>query len=231
MRARIFQLADMAGKQGRKLTSADRNGTRAGIFNLAEMASLRRTTEHLDGRLKTCTFSEAQFQESFEGTADPDCDARPGNTDHLEIFFADYPSFHYNPFMPISAQYMALCLLYGFYRGEPDSNKAYAGFQRAMAQTFSDIFGSNVDDLGNLQSLCRLLGVDPIPGNIKECRKAVRGVHVNLVDLVDWGRMGSAIHRFETEQDLAEYTRTSQKYFPQGEAEGSLLQFLLRRII
>ncbi|KAJ6518095.1 hypothetical protein C8R47DRAFT_960244 [Mycena vitilis] len=157
--------------------------------------------------------------------------ARKGNPDHLQIFFADYPLFHYNSSEPISAQYRALCRLYRLYRGEPDSDKAYAGFQRAMSQTFSDIFGSNIDDLGNLQSLCRLLCVDPIPENIYECRKAVRGVHVNLVDLVDWGRMGAAIHKFETEQDLAEYTKRTEKYFPQGEAEGSLLKFLLRRII
>ncbi|KAJ6464080.1 hypothetical protein C8R45DRAFT_840567, partial [Mycena sanguinolenta] len=62
--------------------------------------------------------------------------------------------------------------------------------------------------------------------------QAVRDVHVNLVDLVDWGIMRGEIHKFETEKELAAYTKKTGKFFPQSEAEqGGLLRFLLRQIL
>ena len=61
--------------------------------------------------------------------------------------------------------------------------------------------------------------------------QAVRDVHVNLVDLVDWGITRAEIHKFETLAELAAYTRKTGKFFPQSEAEaGNMLRFLLRRI-
>jgi hypothetical protein len=106
---------------------------------------------------------------------------KPKPQSHLELFFAGYPRFRYDPTAPVSAQYDALCRLYGFFRpkvergtmkSERDTARevAYAGFQRAMARTFAEIFGTDVNDLGNWQSLCRVLEVDPIPQTLWACR-------------------------------------------------------------
>ncbi|KAF7332824.1 Transcription factor Zn, C2H2 [Mycena venus] len=181
---------------------------------------------------------------------------------HLEAFFAGYPRFRYDPTAPVSAQYHALCKSYGFLRlkneygikSEPNPAReaAYAGYRRAMALTFADLFGRDVNDLGTLQNFCKVLKIDPVPQTVGLCKVAIRAVHVNLVDLVDWGRRLEATHgadicivdlvargqtsgrwfqKFETLEELQEYTITKHKFYPQDVVEGTLLEFLLRHII
>ncbi|KAJ6545454.1 hypothetical protein B0H19DRAFT_284131 [Mycena capillaripes] len=168
---------------------------------------------------------------------------KPEPQTHLEQFFARYPLYQYDPSAPVSAQYQAMCRKYDFPRprfmnsGETKSEQeleadaARAGFRLAMVRTFNDLFGTDVDDLKNWQSFCTVLEISPVPTKLRACRAAVRDVHVNLVDLIDWGIAKAEIHRFETLGELAAYTRKTGKFFPQSEAEaGGLLRFLLRRI-
>ncbi|KAJ6581874.1 hypothetical protein B0H19DRAFT_519253 [Mycena capillaripes] len=159
---------------------------------------------------------------------------------HFEHFFSGYPRFQYDPSAPVSAQYHAMCRKYGFKwsksqqksQRDLDAWAARAGFRLAMVRTFNDLFGTDVDDLGNWQAFCRVLDIDPIPQTLSKCQTAVRDSHVNLVDLVDWGMLGAQIHKFETERELAEYTKMTEKFFPKEEAEaGGLLRFLLRHIL
>ncbi|KAJ7735508.1 hypothetical protein B0H16DRAFT_1327103 [Mycena metata] len=159
---------------------------------------------------------------------------------HLEKFFAGYPRFNYNPTAPVSAQYDALCRMYNWPKSERGAFKsgssprdiAYAGYQLAMAQTFRDVFGDDVNDLGNWQSLCRVLELDVIPRTLWECQAAVRNVHINLVDLVDWAGNGAPVQKFDSLEELAAYTRMTRKFFPQGRAEESgLLVYLLRHVL
>ncbi|KAJ6576979.1 hypothetical protein DFH09DRAFT_813114, partial [Mycena vulgaris] len=101
----------------------------------------------------------------------------------------------------------------------------------AMAKTFADIFGTDVHDLFNWQSLCTVLELEPIPKTMWECRQAVRGVHVNLVDLVDSQGTGLPVEKFKSQEELAVYTKMTRKWFPQARAEDEgLLVFLLRHI-
>ncbi|KAJ7455117.1 hypothetical protein FB451DRAFT_1516799 [Mycena latifolia] len=98
-----------------------------------------------------------------------------------------------------------------------------------MALTFADIYGTDVNNLSNWQSLCTVLELEPVPQTLWECRAAVRGVHVNLVDLVDLRATGITVQNFESQEELAEYTELNNKWFPQARAEdGGLLVFLLR---
>ena len=60
--------------------------------------------------------------------------------------------------------------------------------------------------------------------------KAVTSVHVNLVDLLEAASRGRP-KMFDTETDLAEYTRKTGKIFPRNDVDaGSLLKSLLRHI-
>ena len=62
--------------------------------------------------------------------------------------------------------------------------------------------------------------------------QAVVGSFVNICDLLDAPLLGQLPERFEFELELAKYTRNTGKYFPRGHVRaGSLLKFLLRRII
>ncbi|KAJ6484544.1 hypothetical protein DFH09DRAFT_1211334 [Mycena vulgaris] len=167
---------------------------------------------------------------------------KPEPQTHLEQFFARYPLYRYDPSAPVSAQYQAMCRKYGFLRRftnsweakselELEADAARAGFRLAMVRTFNDLFGTDVDDLKNWQSFCTVLEISPVPTKLRACRAAVRDVHVNLVDLIDWGIARAEIHKFETLDELAAYTRETGKFFPQSEAEaGGMLRFLLRRI-
>lgn len=54
---------------------------------------------------------------------------------------------------------------------------------------------------------------------------------MNLVDLVDAKRIGSAVVVFPTVEALARYTRSTEKYFPRDHAKaGGVLKYLLRHI-
>ncbi|KAJ7801185.1 hypothetical protein B0H14DRAFT_2386654, partial [Mycena olivaceomarginata] len=145
------------------------------------------------------------------------------------------PRFSYDPHAPVSAQYDALCRLYRFsgYKlehGDAKSERevAYAGYQRAMALSFGASYGTDVNDLGSLQSLARVLEIDLIPQWVRTCQEAIRVVHVNLVDLVNWGLPPTI---FKTLDDLQVYTKKTRKFFPQGRAEDTLLKFLLRHVL
>lgn len=109
---------------------------------------------------------------------------KPKQQTHLESFFARYPRFQYDSAAPVSAQYDELCRIYGFFRPKLESgtriksewnlksarDAAYAGFQTAMARTFAEIFGTDVNDLGNWQSLCRVLEIAPVAQTLWACR-------------------------------------------------------------
>ncbi|KAJ6448248.1 hypothetical protein C8R45DRAFT_850414, partial [Mycena sanguinolenta] len=151
----------------------------------------------------------------------------------LEAFFADYPDVDYDPALPVSAQYRYLCRVYGFRRGNPDAEAAYEGYQHALTQAFRTFYGTDVDDLATLQSLCRVLEVVPIPKTVWDCQMALRQVHVNIVDLIDWAKSDSSAQppeRFDTQEELAEYTRETRKFFRLEDAEDTLLEFLLRHV-
>ncbi|KAJ7351159.1 hypothetical protein DFH08DRAFT_694466, partial [Mycena albidolilacea] len=160
---------------------------------------------------------------------------------HLALFFARYPRFSYDTHAPVSAQYDALCRLYRFSgcklkHGDAKSERdvAYTGYQRAMALSFGASYGTDVNDLGSLQSLARVLEIDPIPQRVRACQEAIRAVHVNLVDLVDWGNSEGQSPPpmiFKTLDDLQVYTKKTRKFFPQGRAEDTLLKFLLRHVL
>ncbi|KAF8183048.1 hypothetical protein K438DRAFT_1600172 [Mycena galopus ATCC 62051] len=161
---------------------------------------------------------------------------------HFEQFFAHYPRFQYDPSAPVSVQYKAMCRKYGFppksnyweVKSELDleADAAQAGFRLAMVRTFNDLFGTDANSLKNWQSFCAVLDISPVPLTLEACRAAVRDVHVNLVDLVNWGMMGAEIRKFETLEELSTYTKVNGKFFPQSEAEaGGFLRFLLRPIL
>ncbi|KAJ7815861.1 hypothetical protein B0H14DRAFT_2374998, partial [Mycena olivaceomarginata] len=138
----------------------------------------------------------------------------------LSLFFAGYLRFSYDSHTPVSAQYGALCRLCGFSRckleyggARSEREVAYAGYQRAMVLSFGTNYGTDVNDLGSLQSLAKVLQIDPGYG------RAIRTAHVNLVDLVDYGTSEGRSPPptiFGTLIGLRVYTKTTRKVFPQG---------------
>ncbi|KAJ7733713.1 hypothetical protein B0H14DRAFT_2408901, partial [Mycena olivaceomarginata] len=94
---------------------------------------------------------------------------------------------------------------------------ACAGHQRAMVLSFGANYGTDVNDLGCLQSLAKVLQVDPILERVRVCQEAIRVANVNLVDLiVDWGTSEGRSPLptiFGTPNGLRVYTQITRKVF------------------
>ncbi|KAL4779037.1 hypothetical protein BJX76DRAFT_365640 [Aspergillus varians] len=152
----------------------------------------------------------------------------------LDKFFQSYPDFPYDPSLPPTDSYSSLQRLYGWRKNTDDSSRAWARFQVALDQEFSLWFGSE-DDLAAWHALCRAVRIEPLPRTCQECEKAVRGIYVNIVDLIEWARGGEQhgeVRLFRSLKSLREYTKKSGKVFPQFDRGGGnvVLRHLLRFI-
>jgi len=151
---------------------------------------------------------------------------------HLKEFFSTYSlQFDYNPTRSASHEFYRLCDKLGWDREDPEREVAYRKFQDALVKQFNVIYGTE-DDLDQWQNFCHVVNVHPIPDDLKGCRKAIRGTHVNLVDLVDRNVTGKKVQRFESERALSKYTQFEGKFFPKENAyAGTFLRYLLRHIL
>ncbi|GBF64345.1 hypothetical protein TMEN_7037 [Trichophyton mentagrophytes] len=69
------------------------------------------------------------------------------------------------------------------------------------------------DKLSNLRLLCERY-LSETPASIKACKKALRRVHINLLDWIESQRRGDEPHVFRSENQLRHYTRKHKRYFP-----------------
>ncbi|TRM63678.1 hypothetical protein BD626DRAFT_495051 [Schizophyllum amplum] len=98
---------------------------------------------------------------------------------------------------------------------------------------FLQKFGKDEDSLRAWQGLCSAIGISRVDKlkSVSECRKALKGVHVNIVDLVDAANAKTTIcETFARKKLLAEYTAETDKIYPLKAAkENPLLhQFLVK---
>ncbi|KAE9988972.1 hypothetical protein EG327_003150 [Venturia inaequalis] len=104
----------------------------------------------------------------------------------------------------------------------------------AIQAEFDGNYGS-CDRLEGWRGLCRDVGVVGVPGSIKQCKKELAKVHINLVDFVDWRRRPEPRAPFDGQKgslkELREYTKKHKKVFPKvlAKKEG-FIKALLRRI-
>ncbi|KAH8676519.1 hypothetical protein BGZ60DRAFT_371764 [Tricladium varicosporioides] len=99
-----------------------------------------------------------------------------------------------------------------------------------VVEEWDRYFGSE-DNLENWQRLCRDVGIDDELPSIRQCKKALETVWVNIHDLLRAIRTDTPVRIFETKDDLIEYTRKKGKYFPREKAkEGGPVKALLKHI-
>ncbi|KAF9461434.1 hypothetical protein BDZ94DRAFT_813034 [Collybia nuda] len=161
---------------------------------------------------------------------------------HLKAFFVQFPGFVYDKTQAVTDEFFRLCHEL-WPRDNLKKRTARKGFKKALVMEFNRIFGIDVNDINNWRSLCRILNLKPENwDSLDDCRETVQNAHVNLIDLVDFknhiqhdGDSCPVIVNFEvfeTEDELADYTIATSKYFPKEHAKaGGLLRFLLRRIL
>lgn len=102
--------------------------------------------------------------------------------------------------------------------------------KRDIVSEFNDYFGT-VSNLANWQMLCRDVGVEEELTSITQCRKELRGVWVNIYDLIDARNAGLFPQRFPTQRVLSEYTMRTKRIFPKKRAKkGGPVSALLAHI-
>ncbi|KIY63228.1 hypothetical protein CYLTODRAFT_426273 [Cylindrobasidium torrendii FP15055 ss-10] len=149
----------------------------------------------------------------------------------IPVFFTAR-GWPYNPRKDTMRQFQACMHRFG----KDERNEAREELRRAVKAQFTSAYGSDLDNITSWHSLLDVLRVEEKPDKLALCRQLVRGVYVNIYDLVDYsmgirstGQHGLLLH--PTEHELSEYTNASKKYYPEQEAlDNDLLRFLLRSI-
>lgn len=91
--------------------------------------------------------------------------------DHMDNFFVKYSDFQYTRSTPIWKEFEQMCNHFGWDEDSDEMRKAKNGFKNAMVLQFNDIYGTDEEDLGSWQKLCRVLNMEPVPTRLAECRK------------------------------------------------------------
>ncbi|KAG6053972.1 hypothetical protein E4U17_004208 [Claviceps sp. LM77 group G4] len=152
-------------------------------------------------------------------------------TGPMDLFFSRYSQFDYNPRSQVWSEYDRLCEYFRWDKGSLTEKTARKLFRQALVDEFGAIYGVDDNKLNVLQRLCKRLEIHPLPRRITDCKKAIKGVYVNIVDFVDCERTGKPIPKFDHLEQLQDYSIETGKIFPMEEAKDSLLlRFLLQRI-
>ncbi|KIK93953.1 hypothetical protein PAXRUDRAFT_143929 [Paxillus rubicundulus Ve08.2h10] len=161
-------------------------------------------------------------------------DSKSVSEQPLEEFFTRFVElgFSYKPTSSAHKNFANLCKVSGWARNSGEHRNARAGFNDALVQQFNAIYGTDGNDLIAWQNLCCVIGIEPVPDDMKECKRVVRDAHVNIVDLIEIVRTRNPVRRFNSLDELARYTKQTSKFIPKENAyQGGLLKELLREII
>lgn len=88
----------------------------------------------------------------------------------LDTFFGSFRGFRYDPSLPPSTSYAKLRDQKGWERGDPEGEDAWDRYQDALATELEMWFGAE-DDLTAWHSLCRAVGIEPLPPTCALCKK------------------------------------------------------------
>ncbi|CAH0054294.1 unnamed protein product [Clonostachys solani] len=154
----------------------------------------------------------------------------------LDTFFGSFRTFKYDPSLPPSTSYAKLRDHKGWGRDDPEGEDAWDRYQAALAAELNMWYGAE-DDLAAWHSLCRAIGIEPPPQTCALCKKAARNTHVNIVDLIHWGRNQNRqrVRVFRDVGELRVYTRETGKIFhnpydDDHDGGNMVLRHLLRKI-
>ncbi|KAI9846703.1 MAG: hypothetical protein M1837_003758 [Sclerophora amabilis] len=158
-------------------------------------------------------------------------------------FFEDFPDFAHDPAAPsLEREFRRLAIHRGWAQGSKTWKQQHG---RCLVAAFKANFEEGSTKLQRWQALCREVGLgstvtEGVGGggggsgleSITACKKALKNVHVNLVDLIDSRRTETQVHRFPSKAALQAYTRADKRrVFPKAAAKkDGFLRALLRDI-
>ncbi|CAG8949873.1 hypothetical protein HYFRA_00004201 [Hymenoscyphus fraxineus] len=160
----------------------------------------------------------------------------------LDSFFGSFIGFLYDVSLPPSDSFRLLRYRGGsWHHWNPNTyetrkeyeNELWERYQAALTSEFNMWFGTE-DDINAWHSLCRAVSIHPLPTTCNMCRIKVRSTHVNIVDLIQWGRTGESgkVVIFKTVKELSEYSYKEMKIYQKDQlGQGAVLRHLLRKLI
>ncbi|KAI9870699.1 MAG: hypothetical protein M1830_003907 [Pleopsidium flavum] len=142
--------------------------------------------------------------------------------------FASFANFEPDPTALLTEEFSRLAVARHW---QPGSKKYRTNQRRCFIEEFQTHWGTDTSSLEIWQALSAEVGITPAPSSITQCKKALSKAHVNIVDLIDCRRAGTAVHRFPSERALRAYTQEMNKFFPKEAAKrDGFLKVLLRGI-
>ncbi|KAH7041978.1 hypothetical protein B0J12DRAFT_217627 [Macrophomina phaseolina] len=175
--------------------------------------------------------SATALAQHIRDSAAPAHSREPPRNTPLDTFFLLYASttaFAYDRTASPSASFAALSKCMRWRGDDADRSEAWSAYMAALRRELDVWFGGE-DDVGNWQALCRAVGITPAPETAGECEGALRGRHVNLVDLLAWARSGEKegevgaegprgeVEVFGSVEALRAYCQRTGKWFPLDE--------------
>jgi hypothetical protein len=91
--------------------------------------------------------------------------------DHIDRFFARYPTFEYDSAKPIWTEFYRMCEFFKWDQNDIEMKDAKQEFKTAMVKQFNDIYGTDPNNLKSWQKLCRVLNMEPVPTDLAACRE------------------------------------------------------------
>lgn len=88
----------------------------------------------------------------------------------LDAFFLSFPTFDYDPSLPPATSYNNLQRQQGWHHRSAESNEAWKEYQDALESELHLWYGEE-SDLTAWHSLCRAIGVEPLPNSCEQCEK------------------------------------------------------------
>ncbi|KAI9835323.1 MAG: hypothetical protein M1819_002467 [Sarea resinae] len=144
----------------------------------------------------------------------------------MASFFETFAKFEPDPTASLEDEFKRLALQRNWVPGKKAFRK-----NRALCYSaeFATHYGSDASKLETWQGLCREVQIKEIPASIKKCKKVLKSVNVNLVDLVNCRRTGAPVQLFPSRTALREYSMENDKIFPRkaAKADGFIKALLI----
>src|SRR6267378_1058055 len=90
---------------------------------------------------------------------------------HVVQFFSSYSNFTLNRSAAPTKEFLRLKKQYQWKKGSKKYTKARELFADAVAEDFNAKFGTDVNNIDHWHTLCHVLRIHPVPGNISASRR------------------------------------------------------------
>ncbi|KAK4867258.1 hypothetical protein LT330_000768 [Penicillium expansum] len=132
----------------------------------------------------------------------------------LNAFFRSWSGFLFHAQLPPHRNWDELRKFCCWDDQSPQYRAAWIQYQDALASEVTIWFG-DVLELESWHKLCGAVGISPLPSTCADGYWAIRDLHVNIIDLIQWARTGSngEVKRWRNNAALFEYSIATKKIF------------------